>query len=194
MPTQITEPPADWPAAQLHELDRDGTGAFALRRGPDSHEFWFLDQGSRPVGLIRRADAGTWLRSVSEEWRMRVTRRSRRLGWRLVYAPTNDGEALVRYSPHTLRQGGALEILGGSRYTLRGPLLRADWRLIAPRRDEMARIAFRRHGRPEPARPQRHRLKAGAAEEPLLPLVMLAAGAAILVHHYEHLMLPTGNV
>jgi hypothetical protein len=193
VPTEITEAQSDWPAAQLEELQRDATGVFALRAGPYPPEYWSFEQGSKPVGMIRRSDGGTWLRTASEEWRMRVVRR-RRLGWQLAFAPTGEPDALVRYSPRTLRQGGTLEILGGARFALRSPILRTDWRVTAAPRHEVALIAFRMHARPVLPNLQKHPLSRRAADEPLLPVVMLAAGAAILVHNEELRPLTGGSI
>jgi hypothetical protein len=189
----IEQLPAEWPATRLESLDRGGTGMFALGVGPSPPDFWLLAQGSRPVGIIKRPDAGTRLRTAADEWRMRVLR-PKRLAWQLIFVPASGREELLRYTPRTLRQGGSLEISGGARYELRGPLLRADWRLVAAKGSEIAHIAFRGQRPVEPGFRYRLGLSIEAAQEPLLPVVLLAAGGAILVHYYEHRLLPTGNI
>jgi hypothetical protein len=154
---------------------------FALRWVNPPEEFWLLEQGGKPVGMIRRADGGTRLRTVSEEWSMGVTGR-KRLGRQLVFARLGELEPTLRYSPSTLRQGGRLDVSDGRPYKLRAPLLRADWRLVAASGGEVAWIAYRG---PHPVQPPRKhiRLSTEAADEPLLPGVILAASAVILVHH-----------
>jgi hypothetical protein len=177
----VEEPRPEWPwPATLQSLARRETSMFALLRSSPP-EFWLLEQGGKPVGMIKRADEGTRLRTVSEEWRMGVTRR-KRLGWQLVFARPGKRETALCYSPSTLLQRGRLDVSGGRRYTLRSPLLRTDWRLLAATGDEVARIAFRGH-RPTPTDLKKHvNLSTEAADEPLLPIVILAASAAILVH------------
>ena len=180
MSQKNVEQPREWPwPARLQPLDRRGTAMFALLQSSPA-EFWLLEQGGMPVGMIKRAGGGTRLRTVSEEWRMGVTRR-RRLGRQFVFARLGEREPALCYSPSTLRQGGRLDVSAdGRRYTLRCPLLRSDWRLVAAPGGEVARIAF--PGRVPTGTEVSKRLSTEAADEPLLPAVMLVASVAILVH------------
>jgi hypothetical protein len=148
-----------------------------------SPDFWLLEQGRTPVGVVRRTRAAINLRTTAEEWRVAMGRRRWRLGWHLEFAREGEPEAVLRYFPRATRNGGRLEVSGGRRYRLRSPLLRADWRLAAAPGGEICRIAFR--GRRDVPLDKHVHLSARAADEPLLPAVLLAASAAIVLHDEE---------
>jgi hypothetical protein len=140
--TDIQEPPEGW--AQLRGLDTRATATLHLRRWPSSPQSWVLEQAGTPVGMIKRAAASTRLRTASEEWRVEVCRRSRRLGWQLQFTGVGEPEPALSYHPHTLLGGGSsLALVDGRRCKLRSPLLRADWRVTALWGREIGRIAFR---------------------------------------------------
>jgi hypothetical protein len=162
-------------------------------RWQSSADFWLLEQGGNPVGAIKKAGADTTLRTAAEEWHVAV-RRHRRFGWHLEFARGGEREATRPYFPRTLPRGGRLDVSGGRRYSLRSPLLRADWRLAAATGGEICRIAFRGR-RAVPAFRKHVDLSANAVDEPLLPVVILAASAAIVVHDEEVVApLPGGSI
>lgn len=136
--------------------------------------------------MIERSAGGTALQTVSEKWRVEVRRKARRLGWHLEFTRADGGGPALQYHPRTLRPGGDLVLPGRRRYTLRCPLLRSDWRLAAVPGGEIGRIAFRTR------RGFRMHVALGEkdADEPLLPLVILAASVAILIHREQ----PSGAI
>jgi hypothetical protein len=174
-----------WAPPRLRPLDARGTGALNLHRtGSSKGTFWLLEQGEDPVGLIERAGGGTVLRTASEECRVKVRRRARRLGWHLEVTRASEGEPPVQYYPRTLRPRGQLVVSGSRRYRLRCPLLRADWKLTAMPGGEIGRIGFRDR---EPFRYLTMQVALGekAADEPMLLVVILAAGEAIFLHEEQ---------
>lgn len=179
MLTNSQEPPEG--GAQLRRLDTRATARLHLRRWPSSPQSWVLEQAGTPVGMIKRAAASTRLRTASEEWRVEVCRRSRRLGWQLQFTGVGEPESALSYHPHTLMGGGSLALVDGRRYKLRSPLLRADWRVTARWGGEMGRIAFRGGTSAKGSRTQ-VAFRAQAEDEPLLLVVLLAASVAILLH------------
>jgi hypothetical protein len=174
------EPSLDWSTTPLQLLDPRGAGLFAVRAA-SLRGLWLIQQGGTPVGLIKRTDGDTKLRTASEEWRTSVYRK--RLGWQLGFARLGGLEPPLRYSPHSVRLGGSLLVLGERRYELRAPVLRAHWRLLGATGAEIARFAFRRDGAVSAPRPRELRdLGADAGDEPLLPAVLVAAAVAIVIH------------
>ena len=176
------EPPADWSTTPLGWLDPRGTAIFNLRLS--SADLWLLEQGGNPVGMIKRDKANTKLRTASEEWRATVYRE--RLGWQVGFTRLRGQVPALRYSPDTVRQGGSLHVLGERRYRLRAPVLRTHWRLLAATGAETARINCLGYRAVRPPRPRELRgLGAEAAHEPLLPVLILAASLAIVIHHEQ---------
>ena len=176
------EPPRDWSTSELGWFDPRGTALFNLTLS--SADFWLLQQGGNPVGMLKRAHANTKLRTASEEWRATVYRK--RLGWQVEFARLGGQEPALRYSPDTVRQGGSLHVLGERRYKLCAPFLRAHWRLLAPTGKETARINCLGYRAVRPPRPRELRsLDPEAAHEPLLPILILAASLAIVIHHEQ---------
>jgi hypothetical protein len=170
---------------QLEELDAGGTATLNLYRPWRSGgRSWLLAQAGRPVGMIERAAGGTSLRTPTEEWRAEVRRRPRRLGWHLEFTRADGGDPVLHYRPRGVLPGGRLVVTDKRRYRLRSPLLRADWRLTAVPGGEIARIGFRQR---EPIRYLTMQLAFGenAADEPMLPVVIMAASLAILIHDEE---------
>jgi hypothetical protein len=129
------------------------------------------------VGTLERLEGRAALRTASEEWRMDVRRRARRLGWHLDFIRADGGEPVLQYHPRGLRPGGDLVLPGGRRYRLRCDLLGAKWRLAAVPGGAVGRIGFRDEGSGPYLRAQ-----LASADEPLLVLVILAASVAILIH------------
>jgi hypothetical protein len=152
-------------AATLH-LNR------AWRFGGD---LWLLTQAGRPVGMLERTAGRVALRTVSEEWRGGVRRRTRRLGWRLYFKQV--GKPALEYHPSTLRFGGRFVGSGYDRYRLRQSLLSANWKLAGPQRGEICRFKSMR-GDP-------HLSVQLAFVEPMLLVVVLAASEAILIHNAQ---------
>jgi len=178
-----SDPPVNWSTTPLQLLDSDGAGLFTIRAAALS-DCWLLQQGGTPIGLIKRSDSDNKLRTASEEWRTSVYRK--RLGWQIGFARRGERGFVVRYSPDTIRPGGAVDVLGERRYKLSAPILRAHWRLRAASGEDIARFAFRRDGAVEPPRPRELcDLGITARDEPLLSVVLLAAAAAIVIHS-EH--------
>jgi hypothetical protein len=180
--TDTQGPSEGWAPPRLRPLDTRGTFTLNLHRtGRREGTFWPLEQGEVPVGLIERAVGGTTLRTASEECRVQIRRRARRLGWYLEVTRASGAEPALRYYPRTLRPGGQLVVSGIRRYRLRCPLLGADWRLVAVPGGEIGRIGFRDR---EPFRYLTMRLVLGAKapDEPMLPIVILAASEAIFIH------------
>jgi hypothetical protein len=172
----------DWTTTPLEWLDNRGTGIFKLTWG--SNDLWLLEQGQNPVGMIQRTDELTKLRTASEEWRATVYRK--RLGWQVGFARLEGQEPALRYSPDTVRQGGSLELLGERRYKLRAPGLRAHWRVLAATGGEIARIASLGDRTVRAPRPRELRgLGPEARYEPLLPILILAASLAVVIHHHQ---------
>jgi hypothetical protein len=182
------DPPPDWSTTPLQLLDPHGAGLFTVRAA-SLRDCWLLQQGGTPVGLIKRADGDNKLRTASDEWRTSLYRK--RLGWQIGFARLAGQGPALRYLPHTARLGGCLHVLGGRRYNLRAPVVRAHWRLCAGTGEEIARFAFRRDSAVSAPRPRELRdLGANAGDEPLLPVVLLAAAVAIVVHSEQ----PLGGV
>lgn len=182
-----------WAPPQLQQVQPTGAGTLDLvDRTPDlldrpsrsRREFWVLTQAGRPVGTLERAKGGAVLRTASEEWRMAVRRRAKRLGWYLHFGRVGRGETACQYEPRTLWPGGDLVLAGERRYRLRSRLVRADWRLAAVPGGDVGSLGLRDRGS---GRHLQAQLASGdwAADEPLLSLVILAASAAILIHHEQ---------
>jgi hypothetical protein len=175
-PSEGSAPP------QLEQLDAGGAATLNLYRPWRSGgRSWLLAQAGRPVGVIERAAGGTSLRTPTGEWRVELGRRPRRLGWHLEFIPADGGEPVLQYHPRGLLPGGRLVVSDIRRYRLRSPLLRADWKLAAVPGGEIARIGFRQR---EPIRYLTMQLAFAkkAADEPMLLVVILAAGVAMLIH------------
>jgi hypothetical protein len=177
--TDVQGPHEGWTATSLRPFDPRATAGLTLGlgnwRSPAAR--WWLEQAGNPVGMIERSAGGIALQTVSEKWRGAVRRRPRRLGWHLEFTRADGGGPALYYHPRTLRLGGDLVLPGGPRYTLRCPLLSSNWRLAAESGGEIGRIAFAaRHDLS-----MRVTLGEKAADEPLLLLVILAAGEAILI-------------
>lgn len=164
----------------VHVLDPGGTARLTLRSWPTTRGFWILEQGGTPVGMIKRTEHDTRLQTATERWSVAV-RRHGRLGWRLLFTRKGEREAAVQYYPRTLLPGGRLVLSSGARYRLRCPVLQDVWRLNAVAGGEIARICFRGDGT-APAFRSHVMFSEEAGREPLLPVLLLAAGAAIVVH------------
>jgi hypothetical protein len=174
-----TQAPERGALPQLQPLDASGTATLYLNRAwRFGGEIWLLTQAGKPVGMVERTASRIALRTVSGHWRGGVRRRARRLGWHLEFTPADADGPTLKYHPRTLRPGGDFVLPDGPRYTLRCPLLRSYWRLVAVPGGELGRIAFR------PYRDSEMKITLGGkrTDEPLLPLLILAASAAILVH------------
>ena len=85
-------------------------------------------------------------------------------------------------APALFDQAQRLAVAAGQGYRLRGPLVRADWRITARPRGRIGRIAFRLRNPGVTDQTKYVRFGGKAADEPLLLVVMLAASVAILVH------------
>jgi hypothetical protein len=146
-------------------------------------EYWLLEQGSEAVGAIERTTEGRRHRALlsgpAQSWRVLVRRRRRRLGWHLEVAPVDGPDAAARYFPSTVMPGGRLVLPEGERYRLRWSLLRWDWRLVAKPGGELAWLEGPVGSKAYPA--FRIGLATGAAGEPRLLLLLLAACAAMLL-------------
>jgi hypothetical protein len=169
--TDARELPGAWAATRLWRLDTRATARLTLSPS-HSPKCWLLEQGVRPVGVIQRAPGGDRFRTISEEWHGELCRRARLLGWHLEFRRADGTQPALYYSPRTLLPGGRL----------RGPVLRADWRLAARPRGQIGRIAFRLRTTDVTDHMKYVRFGEQAADEPLLLAVMLAASVAILVH------------
>ena len=177
--TERSSPP------QLQQLDAKGTATLNLSRAwRFGGELWELTQAGNPVGTLERTAGRVALRTVSEEWRGGVRRRARRLGWHLHFTPTEgDGPALLYY-PNTLLSGGYFVASGSRRYRLRPHLLGGDWSLLALPEGEIGRLEFRER---DPARYLSVQLTFidPLFIDPLLLVVILAAGEALLIHDQQ---------
>ena len=171
-----------WLTTELQEFDRRGTAMFTLPGVPGLDiGLWMLTQGGKPIGLIRRVEAGYSVRTACERWDAAIRRRGR-VGWQLEFARTGAAQTAIYYLPRGLLDGGHLDVpTSGTRYRLRTPVVRETWRLTGTTRGESVQIAFRSGG-PVPAFKRHVQLDADLANEPLLPGVILASSVALLVH------------
>jgi hypothetical protein len=181
VPTDSPELPGAWATTRLWQLDTRATARLTLRPAHSS-KCWLLEQGVRPVGVIERTPGGDRFRTISEEWRAKLRRRARHLGWHLDFTRVDEAKPALLYNPRTVLPGGRLAVAGGQGYRLRGPLLRADWRITARPTGQIGRIAFRLRNPGVTDHTRYVRFGDKAADEPLLLAVMLAASVAILVH------------
>ena len=169
-----------WATTRLWQIDTRATARLTLRPAHSS-KCWLLEQGVRPVGVIERTPGGDRFRTISEEWRAKVCRPARHVGWHLEFMRVKEAQPALLYDPRTVLSGGRLAV-AVERMTACVVLCCGRTGALRPDRgaDRPDRVPA-----PQPRRHRPHEYVCfgdKAADEPLLPVVMLAASVAILVH------------